>query len=195
MTVRVELEGIDGARVVRRAEGEASDAGASAAMTVRTGVEGPALRVEPLGAGWFRVLDADGSVLDTVRALVDDDGDEVFVAWTGGEATLEIASVGGRARPAAARRAAAAGRSGPGHHGGGPGEVRAPMPGAIVKVDVEEGAAVAEGDRVLVLEAMKMEHEMRAPRGGTVSKVHVAAGDRVDGDALLVEIAEDAPPG
>lgn len=66
--------------------------------------------------------------------------------------------------------------------------VRAPMPGRIVKVLVEVGAALEPGDGVVVIEAMKMENELFAPAAGVVSRVLVGPGDAVERDALLVEI-------
>ena len=72
--------------------------------------------------------------------------------------------------------------------GGGDGSVKAPMPGRVLSVDVAPGQAVAEGDRLLVLEAMKMEHRLTARAGGTVLAVHVATGDQVADGMLLVEI-------
>ena len=67
-------------------------------------------------------------------------------------------------------------------------EVRAPMPGLVLDVLVREGQTVQAGDGLLVLEAMKMENELRAPTAGVVQAVHVATHDAVDKDALLVEI-------
>lgn len=68
------------------------------------------------------------------------------------------------------------------------GEVRAPMPGLVLDVMVEEGDEVAVDQGLLVLEAMKMENELKAPSGGVVSAIHAADGDAVDKDALLIEI-------
>ena len=65
-------------------------------------------------------------------------------------------------------------------------DLRAPMPGRVVKVLVAEGQAVGPGQPVAIVEAMKMENEVRARRGGTVAKVHVAAGATVEANALLV---------
>jgi 3-methylcrotonyl-CoA carboxylase alpha subunit len=70
------------------------------------------------------------------------------------------------------------------------GELVARLPGTVVAVNVVEGQAVGAGDTLLVLEAMKMEHSIVAPRAGTVSKVRFAAGDRVPEGAVLVEIAD-----
>jgi propionyl-CoA carboxylase alpha chain len=68
------------------------------------------------------------------------------------------------------------------------GSLLAPMPGAVTRVAVEVGAAVAAGDTLVVLEAMKMEHAIRAAQDGTVTEVRVAAGDQVDTGAVLVVV-------
>ena len=73
--------------------------------------------------------------------------------------------------------------------GGVAGECRAPLPGAVTKVLVTEGDVVAEGDGLVVLEAMKMEHTLRASGAGTVALVSCAAGDQVDVHDLLVTVA------
>jgi biotin carboxyl carrier protein len=66
--------------------------------------------------------------------------------------------------------------------------LRAPIAGKVVKVLVAVGDQVAAGAAVIVLEAMKMENELAAERGGTVSAIHKAAGQAVDTGDLLVEI-------
>ncbi len=73
-------------------------------------------------------------------------------------------------------------------HGGIAGECRAPLPGAVTKVLVSVGDVVAEGDALVVLEAMKMEHTLRALGAGTVRAVHGAPGQQVDVGDLLVEM-------
>ncbi len=65
-------------------------------------------------------------------------------------------------------------------------EIRAPMPGRVVKILVGEGQSVSAGDPCVVVEAMKMENELRAPKDATIKKVHVTEGAAVDGQALLV---------
>ncbi len=65
----------------------------------------------------------------------------------------------------------------------------APMPGRVVKVIVRAGDAVAPGQPLVVMEAMKMENEIRARTAGTVAQVHVAVGDTVEGGARLVTLA------
>ena len=64
--------------------------------------------------------------------------------------------------------------------------VTAPMPGNILKVNVSVGQAVKEGDLLLVLEAMKMENEIFAPKSGTVAQVLVSKGATVDTGATMV---------
>ena len=68
-------------------------------------------------------------------------------------------------------------------------EVHALMPGRVVEVGVAEGQTVAAGAILLVLEAMKMQNEIRASRGGLVARIAVSAGQAVDRGALLVAIA------
>jgi pyruvate carboxylase subunit B len=81
--------------------------------------------------------------------------------------------------PLSAQRAPAA---------GGFGSIRAIMPGTIVRVLVEEGDIVHEGDVVIVLEAMKMENELRAPVNGVVKALYVTSGQTVENNTVLAEI-------
>jgi len=70
----------------------------------------------------------------------------------------------------------------------GGGAVVAPMPGLVLDVLVEEGDTVEAEQGLIVLEAMKMENELRAPAAGTVTAIHAAAGDAVDKNAVLIEV-------
>jgi biotin carboxyl carrier protein len=72
---------------------------------------------------------------------------------------------------------------------GASGAVKSPMPGRVVKVLVNKGDVVKAGQGLVVLEAMKMENEVRARAAGTVVEVHVAPGAAVDGNAKLVTLA------
>lgn len=70
----------------------------------------------------------------------------------------------------------------------GEGAVTAIMPGKIIRVLVAEGDQVAEGDVVCILEAMKMENELKTPKAGTVKTLHVQPGQDVEMGAVLAEI-------
>ena len=72
---------------------------------------------------------------------------------------------------------------------GGEKIVKSPMPGRVIKVLVSKGDAVELGQALLVIEAMKMENEIRAKAAGSVAEVHVAVGATVEGNAKLVTLA------
>jgi biotin carboxyl carrier protein len=72
--------------------------------------------------------------------------------------------------------------------GSGPQRVAAPMPGKIVRVLVKKGESVVARQPLVVVEAMKMENELRAGRGGTVAEMYAQEGQSVDAGALLVVI-------
>ena len=66
-------------------------------------------------------------------------------------------------------------------------DVKAPMPGLIIDVSVEEGQSIKKGDPLLILEAMKMENVIKSPADGTIAKVHIKQGDSVEKNQVLVE--------
>lgn len=68
------------------------------------------------------------------------------------------------------------------------GSLNAPMPGKILELLVGEGDSVEEAQPVLILEAMKMENELKSPTNGVVSKLHVQQGDNVEKNQLLIDI-------
>ena len=70
----------------------------------------------------------------------------------------------------------------------GPREVVAPMPGKIVRVLVREGQEVKPGEGLLVIEAMKMQNELRSPRAGRVDRVYMAEGRGVEAGARLIRL-------
>lgn len=74
-------------------------------------------------------------------------------------------------------------------HGSAEDSVRAPMPGSVVALHVQEGDSVARGQTVLVIESMKMETTIVAPRDGVVHTVFFAQGQTFDRDALLLALA------
>lgn len=73
----------------------------------------------------------------------------------------------------------------------GPRPVKAPMPGMITRIDVNVGDQVRAGQGVLIIEAMKMENELKAEAAGTVSKISVSAGTAVEKGTVLIEFAVD----
>lgn len=115
--------------------------------------------------------------LESDRAIVDGIVHQIGV--TGLESHAGNSTAPRPAKAAAARPAAAE---------SGIGAIRAIMPGTIVRVMVAEGNTVVAGDVLLVLEAMKMENELRAPTSGTVRAVHARPGQAVEMNAVLAEI-------
>ncbi|HEY1589497.1 MAG TPA: acetyl-CoA carboxylase biotin carboxyl carrier protein subunit, partial [Rhodanobacter sp.] len=68
-------------------------------------------------------------------------------------------------------------------------QVIAPMPGRIVLVKAKAGDPVVQGQELLVMEAMKMELALKAPRNGTIESIHATQGEFVEADAVLVRFA------
>lgn len=103
-----------------------------------------------------------------------------YTIWVGG-IRLEVEALDERSR---AIRELAAATSGP----AGPAPLVAPMPGMIVRVNVGNGDSVQAGQGLVVMEAMKMENELRATAAGTVRRVLVTPGTAVEKGALLLEM-------
>ena len=103
-----------------------------------------------------------------------------YTLWVDG-VRLEVEALDERSR---AIRELAAATSGP----SGPAPLVAPMPGMIVRVNVAEGERVQAGQGLVVMEAMKMENELRASASGAIKRVHVAPGTAVEKGALLLEM-------
>ena len=102
---------------------------------------------------------------------------------TGAAANVAPAAPAAAPAPAAASAPAAPAAAGAGE------AVNSPMPGTILAVNVAVGDTVKAGDVLLVLEAMKMENEIPAPKDGKVTSVAVAKGASVESGALLCTIA------
>lgn len=111
----------------------------------------------------------DGRVVD---AIIASRGDELYIHLDGEAYSL-------RYRHPLERLAAQ-------HQGGASDGLRAPMPGSIIKVSVAVGDTVSRGQTLLVMESMKMETTLMAPRDGVVAAVNVTAGQSFDRDALLL---------
>ena len=73
----------------------------------------------------------------------------------------------------------------------GPRPVRAPMPGLVVRVEIGVGQSVKAGQGLIIVEAMKMENELKADSAGVVSAVHIEPGQPVEKGTLLVEFEAD----
>ena len=71
----------------------------------------------------------------------------------------------------------------------GPQRVEAPMPGKVVRVLVKQGQQVQEGEGLVVVEAMKMENELRSPKSGVVTELHAQEGQPVEAGAKLAVVA------
>jgi biotin carboxyl carrier protein len=129
-----------------------------------------AVKVEPLAGGRLRLVTADGKV---AFAEITASGMRRFVRLERMDFVLEATAARGRRRT-------------------GGGSLEAPMPGVVTRVMVAEGDAVKQGQPLVALEAMKMEHVIRAPHDGRVTRVAARAGEMVQGGVALVEVE---PPG
>lgn len=142
-------------------------------------VDGVATRLVTHGAGGpvRRLIVGDRSI--EVTAVPGEEPGAWVVAAEGSRLTATVLDERSQAIRAMAKGAAVP-------HG--PVQIRAPMPGLVVRVPVQEGADVTSGTGLVVVEAMKMENELKSPVDGTVGKVHVAPGARVEKGALLVDL-------
>jgi 3-methylcrotonyl-CoA carboxylase alpha subunit len=131
-----------------------------------------AMTVTPIGPGLYRVSDG----VDSWTVAVAGPPEDRWVWVDGQVARLEppMASAKGRTRP---KR-------------GGSHDLSAPMPATVVRVDVEPGTQVKRGATLVVLEAMKMEMPIRAPRDAVVKAVRCQLGDLVQAGVELVELEE-----
>jgi biotin carboxyl carrier protein len=78
------------------------------------------------------------------------------------------------------------------HHPDGDAIIKSPMPGIIVAVPAAEGDAVQKGDKIIILESMKMENELRSPCDGVVTHIHTMPGASVEKDQVLAIISQHA---
>jgi len=132
-------------------------------------IDDSAFAVTEAGAGLYVVDDGQRRW----HIAVADAGDERWVSVDGQVAVIDVESdTAGEPRKKSSTGAA----------------MMAPMPATVVKVLVGPGQSVAEGETVLVLEAMKMELPIRAPRAGLIAAVHCAQGDLVQPGVALVDL-------
>jgi biotin carboxyl carrier protein len=150
------------------------------------------VEISPLGGGHFRVQ-VDAVPFD-VHAEAMDDG-RMLLRTGAGDTVAEVTVAGGRRFVRLGtldfvleREATQRPRSGGPQHG-----MAAPMNGVITRVLVEADDDVVRGQPLVALEAMKMEHLVRAPRDGRVKAVHGKPGDMVQGGTTLVELHPEVP--
>jgi pyruvate carboxylase subunit B len=159
---------VNDAEIVVLLDGEIARVEGSEARARLTEVEGRPERMLTLGDEVHRVLVRPG------------EGRGRYTLWVDGF-RFEVEALDERSR---AIRELAASTAKP----SGPAPLVAPMPGMIVRVQVTEGEVVQPGQGLVVMEAMKMENELRATAAGAVRRVHVVAGTAVEKGALLLEM-------
>lgn len=119
-------------------------------------------------------------------------GDRAVLALVEGRGTDWVVTLAGRRIPVTVqtwRERTLAEAEGAARAHAGPIEIKATLPGLIVAVAAEAGSAVAEGEPLLTIEAMKMQNEVRAPRDGTVTEVLVEPGRTVATGTPLLRLA------
>lgn len=127
--------------------------------------------------------------VEGTQASVSVNGVDYNVEIEGGAAPA-VVTAAPVAAPATAPAVASAPAAAPAPVASGAGKaIVSPLPGVIISVDVKEGQAVKRGQKVAVIEAMKMENEILSEFDGTVSAIHVSKGDSVLEDAKIVTIA------
>jgi biotin carboxyl carrier protein len=161
------------------------------------------VRVRALADGRLEVRVADGGgggerahVVEVARAsdallAVAIDGRRL-AAYTATDRGVRLVALGGRVH-----RLAAPARTGRRGRGGAHDQaaLSSPMPATVVRIEVAEGDRVAKGQLLVVVEAMKMAHEVRAPRPGRVVRVGCAKGALVEPNVPLIELGDDPGEG
>lgn len=118
------------------------------------------------------------------------DGKNLSVNVNGADYQVELENAPAAAAPVAATAAAAPAAAPAAPKAAGAGvTVKSPLPGIIISVDVKEGQAVKRGQKVAVIEAMKMENDILAEADGTITAIHTRKGDSVLEGADIVTIA------
>jgi biotin carboxyl carrier protein len=152
--------------------------------------------VELLGEGRFhvsldggvpRLVDASRVEGSALHLLIDGRSHEAEVSDDEGVVVLRLGDVERRLELFDDRRRRLAGSSG-GKAATGRFVLKAPMPGKVVKLLVQPGDEVAEGQGVVLIEAMKMENELRSPKVGRIASIAVVEGQTVEGRAELLVI-------
>jgi biotin carboxyl carrier protein len=143
---------------------------------LETHIDGRTVDLDVVAVGGQLSVRVDGQVVDLTT---EGHPPEIGVVANGHRSFVRVESERMRSAEQAKKRAIVRGEK----------VVKSPMPGRVVKVLVAKGDVVQAGQGLVVLEAMKMENEVRARVTGTVAEVHVAPGTAVDGSARLVTFA------
>jgi 3-methylcrotonyl-CoA carboxylase alpha subunit len=159
-----------------------SDVVAIAAAYTERGYD---LRIADASVSVSGVLAADGSLVVAVRTGEGETTHQGFAEAVDDRLTLFLDGAEYALRIDDPRTAAAAAAA------VGPKRLMSPMPGQVVSVQTKVGKVVAKGEPLVVVEAMKMEHTIAAPRAGRIKAVNVAAGDRVAAGVELVTMDDE----
>ena len=160
---------VNGTRIDVARDGDGIRVGDRVVRAHLADVDGTPVKILTIGDAVHRVVMQRG------------DGRGRYTIWVGGH-RYEVEALDERAR-------AIRDLSGEGTRAVGPAPLVAPMPGLIVRVNVQVGDVLQPGVPVVVMEAMKMENELRAQTAGVVSAVRVQPGAAVEKGAVLVELS------
>lgn len=120
-------------------------------------------------------ITVEGKAYEVAVEVLDDDGAAPAPATSAPVRRAQVTAPAATARPAAPAA-------------GGPGSVPSPLAGKVVSVDCKAGQVVKSGEKIVTLEAMKMNTVVSAPADGTVKEIHIAAGDAVEEGQALITI-------
>jgi len=152
-----------------------------------------AIHIEPEGLHYRVVVDGVSHLVDlrqpepsVFSMLIERKAYEAFLSRNGSEITVSLSgqSYQSRLAESARRNRYEAERSESLHRN----EIVAPMPGRVVSILVEKGALVEQGDGVIIVEAMKMENELKAPRSGQVAEIYVQPHELVAAQQPLIRL-------
>jgi biotin carboxyl carrier protein len=132
--------------------------------------------IRPISPGIISILIGEKSF----RVYVVNDGDKMYVNFQGYNLTVQ--------EPSDDSGSALAGVEGSQEDKL---VVKAPMPGKVIKINVRENEEVRKNQTLAIVEAMKMENEIKSAIDGTVKKIHVSEGDLVDSEKALIELANE----
>jgi biotin carboxyl carrier protein len=146
--------------------------------------------------GAYAVRDGEREYTADIRRAADGEltvltGGRAFAVLIARDKDRRIVHVGGRAHIVRGLdETAGSGVEDAGRDAGAGLIIRPPMPGKVIKVEVSVGESVKKNQTLVIVEAMKMENEIRSAIEGVVARIHVAAGDLVDPERPMIELEE-----